>query len=102
MALKNDYIKVRVSKEQKELFKKVAEMKGITMTELIVVGTEQRALKEINKNEGTESLELRVVEIDKKLQDLKLKMEKQRINQKVHNKQKGHNKNFSTFLTKIC
>ena len=36
MAIKNDYIKVRVSKEQKKLFKRVAELKGITMTELLV------------------------------------------------------------------
>lgn len=82
MAIKNDYIKVRVSKEQKELFKRVAEMKGTTMTELLVVGTEQRALKEINKNEGTESLEQRVAEVEKKLQEIKAKMECQRAEKK--------------------
>ena len=60
MAIKDDYIKVRVSKEQKKLFKRVAELKGITLTELLVGGTEERALREINKIEGAESLEERV------------------------------------------
>jgi hypothetical protein len=75
MAIKDDYIKVRVSKEQKKLFKKVAELKGITMTELLVGGTEERALRELDKIEGTKRLELRVSELEKKLQDIKLKME---------------------------
>ena len=66
MAIKDDYIKVRVSKEQKKLFKRVAELKGITMTELLVGGTE-RALRELDKIEGTKSLELRVSELEKKL-----------------------------------
>ena len=56
MAIKDDYIKVRVSKEQKKLFKRVAELKGITMTELLVGGTEERALRELDKIEGTKSL----------------------------------------------
>ena len=67
MAIKDDYIKVRVSKEQKKLFKRVAELKGITMTELLVGGTEERALRKLDKIEGTKSLELRVSELEKKL-----------------------------------
>lgn len=82
MAIKDDYIKVRVSKEQKKLFKRVAELKGITMTELLVGGTEERALRELDKIEGTKSLELRVSELEKKLQDIKLKMEIQRVKKK--------------------
>ena len=82
MAIKDDYIKVRVSKEQKKLFKRVAELKGITMTELLVGGTEERALRELNKIEGTKSLELRVSELEKKLQEIKLKMESQKAEKK--------------------
>ena len=82
MAIKDDYIKVRVSKEQKKLFKRVAELKGITMTELLVGGTEERALRELDKIEGTKSLELRGSELEKKLQDIKLKMEIQRVKKK--------------------
>jgi len=77
MAIKDDYIKVRVSKEQKKLFKRVAELKGITLTELLVGSTEEIALKEQKKLENKESLELRVSELEKKLQDIKLKMESQ-------------------------
>lgn len=83
MAIKDDYIKVRVSKEQKKLFKRVAELKGITMTELLVGGTEERVLRELDKIEGTNSLELRVSELEKKLQDIKAKMEAQRAKKKV-------------------
>ena len=75
MAIKDAYIKVRVSKEQKKLFKKVAELKGITMTELLVGGTEERALRELDKIEGTKRLELRVSELEKKLQEIRVKME---------------------------
>ena len=39
MAIKDDYIKVRVSKEQKKLFKRVAELKGMTRTGLVGCGT---------------------------------------------------------------
>ena len=43
MAIKDDYIKVRVSKEQKKLFKRVAELKGMTMTEVFSWGDRRRA-----------------------------------------------------------
>ena len=82
MAIKDDYIKVRVSKEQKKLFKRVAELKGITLTELLVGGTEERALREKEKFEGTKSLELRVSELEKKLQEIKFKMESQKAEKK--------------------
>ena len=78
LAIKDDYIKVRVSKEQKKLFKRVAELKGITLTELLVGGTEEIALREIHKIEVSESLEQRVAEVERKLQEIKLKMENQR------------------------
>ena len=83
MAIKDDYIKVRVSKEQKNLFKKVAELKGITMTELLVGGTEERALRELDKIEGTKNLELRVSELEKKLQGIRVKMEGKSAKKKI-------------------
>lgn len=84
MAIKDDVIRVRVSKEQKELFKSIAKEKNISMSEFMVVATEQKALREKEKIEGTKSLELRVSELEKKLQEVKLKMENQR----------GEKKNF--------
>ena len=78
MAIKDDYIKIRVSKEQKELFKDIAKKKNISMSKFIIVSTEERALREKEKIEGTENLDLRVTELEKKLQEIKLKMESQR------------------------
>ena len=43
MAIKDDYIKIRVSKEQKELFKDIAKKKNISMSKFIFVSTEERA-----------------------------------------------------------
>lgn len=75
--MKNDYIKARVSTEQKELFKYVATEKNISMSEFIVVATEEKALREQENLENKESLEQRVAEVEKKLQEIKLKMESQ-------------------------
>lgn len=83
MAIKNDYIKIRVSTEQKELFKDIAKKKKVSMSEFIIVATEERALREKEKFEGTKSLEFRVSEVDKKLQEIKVKMEAQRAKKKV-------------------
>ena len=78
MAIKNDYIKVRVSTEQKILFKDIAKKKKVSMSEFILVATEEKALREKEKIEGTENLDLRVTELEKKLQEIKLKMDSQR------------------------
>ena len=48
MAIKDDYIKIRVSKEQKALFKDIAKKKNISMSKFIIVSTEERALKKKN------------------------------------------------------
>ena len=77
MAIKDAIIRVRVSKEQKEFFKMIAKGKKVSMSEFMVVATEERALKEQEKLENKESLEQRVAEVEKKLQEIKLKMESQ-------------------------
>ena len=82
MAIKDDVIRVRVSKEQKELFKSIAKRKKVSMSEFIVVATEERALREKEKFEGTKSLELRVSELEQKLQEIKLKMERSKADKK--------------------
>ena len=93
MAIKNDYIKVRVSTEQKILFKDIAKKKKVSMSEFILVATEEKALREKEKIEGTENLDLRVTELEKKLQEIKLKMESQRT-------EKNRKKFFFKFLDK--
>ena len=82
MAIKDDYIKIRVSKEQKALFKDIAKKKNISMSKFIIVSTEERALREKEKFEGTKSLELRVSELEQKLQEIKLKMERSKADKK--------------------
>ena len=82
MAIKDDYIKIRVSKEQKALFKDIAKKKKISMSEFMIVATEERALREKEKFEGTKSLELRVSELEQKLQEIKLKMERSKADRK--------------------
>lgn len=88
MSVKDDVIRVRVSTEQKELFKKIAKIKGVSMSEFMVVTTEERALREEQKFVGTELLEQRVEELDKKLNSIRGKMEKR----------KQEHKGFFSFL----
>ncbi len=53
------------------------------MSKFIIVSTEERALREKKeKFEGTNSLELRVSELEKKLQEIKFKMESQKAEKK--------------------
>ena len=82
MAIKNDYIKILVNTGQKELFKDIAKKKKVSMSEFIIVATEEKALREKEKFEGTNSLELRVSELEKKLQEIKFKMESQKAEKK--------------------
>ena len=82
MAIKDDVIRVRVSKEQKELFKSIAKRKKVSMSEFIVVATEERALKEQEKLKNKESLEKRAEYLESKLQEIKAKMESQRVDKK--------------------
>ena len=88
MAIKDDVIRVRVSKEQKELFKSIAKRKKVSMSEFIVVATEERALKEQEKLKNKESLEKRVEYLESKLQEIKAKMESQRVDKKSFFKRK--------------
>ena len=88
MAIKDDVIRVRVSKEQKELFKSIAKKKKVSMSEFIVVATEERALKEQEKLKNKESLEKRVEYLESKLQEIKAKMESQRVDKKSFFKRK--------------
>ena len=97
MAIKNDYIKVRVSTEQKILFKDIAKKKKVSMSEFILVATEEKALREKEKIEGTENLDLRVTELEKKLQEIKLKMESQRTEKNRKKFFLNKNKELSLF-----
>ena len=70
MAIKNDYIKILVNTGQKELFKDIAKKIKVSMSEFMMVATEEKALREKEKFEGTKSLEFKISELDKKLQKI--------------------------------
>lgn len=72
---KNETIKIRVSKDQKDLFKGVATKKGISVTELLIVGTEELIAKEKFKNKEIEVITPRIDRLEKKLEIVKSRME---------------------------
>lgn len=71
---KLDFIRLRVTRDQKELFKQVANIKGITLTELLLADTEIRVAKELEYLKNKEQLEQRSENINVKLQILKNKL----------------------------
>ena len=78
MATKREEIKIRLTKEQKELIKRVADKKGLTMTEFILTNIEQLA-KSIECNlDNKEMIEERINNTEQKLQEIKVNMEKRK------------------------
>ncbi|NFN46907.1 hypothetical protein [Clostridium botulinum] len=74
MIKKDEFIKIRVTSEQKELFKRVSKELGITMTELFVVGTEQLARRKLEGLKNKDIIENRISDTDNKLQIIKQKL----------------------------
>lgn len=78
MATKREEIKIRLTKEQKELIKRVADKQGITMSEFILNKIEPLA-KIIECNlDNKKVIEERINNTEQKLQEIKLKMEKRK------------------------
>lgn len=67
MAIKDAEIKVRLTKDQKELFKKVAKDEGMSMSEFIVVTTERRAKEKEELIKSQKMIEDRAMRSEKKL-----------------------------------
>lgn len=74
MKSKDDYIKFRVTKEQKAFFKQASEELNISMTELFVVGTEQLVQRKLEALHSKDIIEQRAIQTENKLQLLKLKL----------------------------
>lgn len=70
MIKKDDYIRIRVTTEQKKLFKDVATELGTNMSEMIVVATENLAKKHKEKMLSQKDIEDRAVRTDKKLLEI--------------------------------
>jgi uncharacterized protein (DUF1778 family) len=78
VATKREEIKIRLTKEQKELIKRVADKQGITMSEFILNKIEPLA-KIIECNlDNNEIIEERINTTEQKLHEIKLKMEKRK------------------------
>ena len=75
---KDTSIKVRVTREQKELFKLVADELGITMTDLLVVGTEELAKLKLENIKAKDQIEKRAAKMEKQIQVLKNRLEERK------------------------
>ena len=72
--VKTEVIRVRVSLEQKNKFKKLAEKKGVTVSEIICSYIEKEIELQEFRNKFSEKIEKRIVATDKKLLKLKEKL----------------------------
>lgn len=72
--VKTEVIRVRVSLEQKNKFKKLAEEKGITVSEIICSYIEKEIELQEFKDKFSEDIDKRIVATDEKLFKLKEKL----------------------------
>lgn len=79
---KQEEIKIRLTKEQKELIKSVAKMENTTMSEFILRYMEPIALSKKFDIEHKEIIEERIQTTDTKLQELRVTMEQRKGNKK--------------------
>lgn len=75
---KDSFIKIRVSQEKKELYKEYAVVKGISLTELLCVGTEELIARDKMKHKEAELIEPRLERLEKELTEVKKKMEQRK------------------------
>ena len=70
MGIKDAEIKVRLTKDQKELIKKVAKAQGMSMSEFMVVATEQRAKGKEENIKFQKTIDDRATRTEKKLAEI--------------------------------
>lgn len=76
--VKEEVIRVRVTKEQKEKLKRIAKEKGKTLSEILSVATENEIKKFEEQNKYHDEMNKRFVATEEKIQVIKLKMEQKR------------------------
>lgn len=76
MVIKDAEIKVRLTKDQKELIKKIAKAQGMSMSEFIVVTTENMARKKEGNIKFQKMIEDRAMRTDKKLAEITKRIRK--------------------------
>lgn len=77
-SVKDEYIKVRVSSEDKEKLKKIAKEKNMSMSEILFVATKREIEIYEEKHKYYNKICDRAVATDEKLQEIKIKLEKRK------------------------
>ena len=80
--VKDDVIRVRVTKEHKEKLKNMAKEKKVTISEIISVATENEIKKYEEKERNYQKICERVVATEEKIQEIKLKLEQKKLENK--------------------
>ncbi|HBI7086610.1 TPA: CopG family transcriptional regulator [Clostridium perfringens] len=80
--VKDDIIRVRVTKEHKEKLKEIAKKKNITISEIISVATENEIKKYEEKEKNYKKICERSVATEEKIQEIKLNLEKRKSKNK--------------------
>ncbi|XZH69187.1 CopG family transcriptional regulator (plasmid) [Clostridium perfringens] len=80
--IKDDVIRVRVTKEQKEKLKKIAKEKNTTISEILNVATKNVIKNYEEQEKNYKKMCERSVATEKKIQKIKLKMEQKRLENK--------------------
>lgn len=86
MQKKDDYIRVRVTTDDKKIFKDVATDLGISLSELMIVATKNVVKKHKEKLLSQKDIEQRVINTEEKLQEVKTKMVSRRERAKARRK----------------
>ena len=77
--IKDDVIRVRVTKEHKEKLKEIAKDKNVTISEIISVATENEIKKYEEKEKNYKKICERSVATEEKIQEIKLNLEKRKL-----------------------
>ena len=88
MAIKDAEIKVRLTKDQKELFRKIAKAQGSSMSEFIVVTTERRARRKDENIKSQKMIEDRSMRTERKLSEITERIRGNMDKKKLPNRKK--------------
>lgn len=76
--IKDDVVRVRVTKEHKEKLKKIAKEKKVTISEIISVATKNEIKSYEEKEKNYKKICERAVATEKKIQEIKINLENRR------------------------
>ncbi|WP_252217072.1 CopG family transcriptional regulator, partial [Clostridium sp. CMCC3677] len=81
-SIKDDYIKIRVTSKEKKKLKIIAESKNMTMSEILLVATKKEIEIYEEKEKNQKKIYDRAVATEKKIQEIKINLEKRKVNNK--------------------